>query len=180
MHQQDIWTNWLEYLNFEKWHLRRLTSKATTLEPQFVKSWELLAGLKPQPPVWRPSEDNPRQIVPIWESEADQPKQLPPDKAIREFIRATKKYKNTLSAIRFQNLRVEWVIAQAHILRLRWRSRNALCRVREERQPRNKRQLRNEQGIKDGATMTGLVPSHFTPSVLLVQQKVDLLSEECV
>lgn len=99
---QDIWSNWLEYLSFEKWHLEQLTTTTTALEPQFLASWKLLAEASQHPGLSK-----------LIAGETDQ---LAHNKANHDFIRATKPYKNALTAARFQKLRVDWLVKQAHIL----------------------------------------------------------------
>ena len=42
--QQDVWPNWLEYLNYEKWCLESFTATAESLEQQFLESWSRLSA----------------------------------------------------------------------------------------------------------------------------------------
>lgn len=106
--RQDNWTTWLEYLNFEEWHLEQLTARAVAEEPQFHKSWNLLS-------------ETSHRCGPEVGGLAIQPKtnktgRAASNKASLEFIKETIPYKNALTATRYQRLRVKWIIKEARLL----------------------------------------------------------------
>ena len=126
-HQQDKWTNWLEYLNYEKWCLELLTVTAESLERQFLESWKLLSAREPDSNIAssRPvvsSSTQPRRrpgaktVSPAKELEAAQAERDASNKTIRDFIRETKPYKRAQAAAYYQRHRVEWVIKEARLM----------------------------------------------------------------
>ena len=128
-HQQDVWTDWLEYLNFEKWCLESLTAAAESLNQQFLESWKLLSAgeldsniaLGSGRPVASASTQARRRpgagaVGPAKELEAAQAERDASNKTIRDFIRDTKPYKRAQAAAYYQRHRVEWVIREARLM----------------------------------------------------------------
>ena len=123
-HQQDMWTNWLEYLNYEKWWLELLTAIVESLEQQFLESWKLLSA--------RESDSSIASSGPVVSS-STQPRRRPgaktvrpakeleaaldaSNKTIRDFIRDTEPYHRAQAAAYYQRHRVEWVVKEAHVM----------------------------------------------------------------
>lgn len=127
-HQQDMWTNWLEYLNFEKWRLESLTATAESLEQRFLESWKLLSARESDSSIAsssRPVVSSftlPRRrpaaktVSPVKELEAAQAERDASNKRIRDFIRETNPYRRAQAAAYYQRHRVEWIIKEARLM----------------------------------------------------------------
>lgn len=107
--QQDAWTDWLEYLNFEKWYLERLTAIAESRNEKFLKSWDLLNAGEPDS-----------------------------DKT-RDFLRATKPYKRAVAAVYYQKHRVDWVIKEARAMETEISQKRATAKSNTKEDKRKRR-----------------------------------------
>ncbi|RMD41530.1 hypothetical protein DV735_g3627, partial [Chaetothyriales sp. CBS 134920] len=110
-HKQDVWTNWLEYLNFEKWCLEPLL--ATTAESLEQQSSRPVASSFTRPRR-RPRA---KTISPAKELEATQAElDASNNNPIHDFVRETKPHKREQAAAFYQMHRVEWVIREARLM----------------------------------------------------------------
>lgn len=128
-HQQDVWTDWLEYLNFEKWYLELLTAAAESLNQQFLKSWELLSVKESNNNITSGSGrsmtsaftqvqrlPSVKAVDHIKKLKAIQAERDASNSTIRDFIRDTKPYKRAQAAAYYQRHRVEWVVREARLM----------------------------------------------------------------
>jgi hypothetical protein len=96
-YEQDTWTNWLEYINFEQWWLERLTDvMESMMEEHHRQPWKRLLDARA-----------------CSEREADLETT---NKEIDDFIRDTERYRTAESAVYFQKLRVKWAVEEARLM----------------------------------------------------------------
>ncbi|PMB73540.1 hypothetical protein BM221_000963 [Beauveria bassiana] len=110
-HQQDAWTNWLEYLSFEKWILEHEIDTADSLESEFLSSWRLLAARDME--ILSRQHSNAMTGRPDRATKADQDAN---ETAIHNFVQQTKRYKETRAAVFYQRHRVKWAVREARLL----------------------------------------------------------------
>ncbi|KAI0975068.1 hypothetical protein F4678DRAFT_458185 [Xylaria arbuscula] len=157
-HQQDTWTNWLEYLNFEKWCLESLTTTAESLQQQFLESWKLLIAREPDGNMASsrpagPSSTQPRRrpgakaASPTKELEAAQAERDASNKAIRDFIREAKPYERALAAVFYQRHRVEWVIREARLMEteISQQRKTAKSKTKDDNAKESKKRRRDDE-----------------------------------
>ncbi|KAM3514872.1 hypothetical protein MY11210_001477 [Beauveria gryllotalpidicola] len=165
-HQQDAWTNWLEYLNFEKWFLEQWTATADSLESQFLNSWRLLAS-RDADITARQRHPNAKAGRPDRATKADQDVS---ETAIRNFIQQTERYKRARAAVYYQRHRVKWAVREARLLEseiAKEAKAAERCRLEKRSETRKRRRQENDQvnpesqlkKPKRGATGEGLTPS---------------------
>ncbi|KAM3437551.1 hypothetical protein MY4824_003724 [Beauveria thailandica] len=164
-HQQDAWTNWLEYLSFEKLTLEQWTAKADFWESQFLSSWRLLAARH-----WKiisRQHSNATAGRPDRATKADQDAN---ETAIHDFVKQTERYKEARAAAYYQRHRVKWAVREARLLeserakqakaaersRLEKRSETRKMQHQENDQVNLNSQLKKP---KRGATGEGVTPS---------------------
>ncbi|MCJ1448635.1 MAG: hypothetical protein MMC23_009152 [Stictis urceolatum] len=122
--QQDVWTDWLEYLNYEQMYLEMLTKKVQSLEQQYYESWKKLLDVTERnksawsssmatssmPNRQRPSAKSGNIDEQLQVAQADRDAS---NKTIRDFVRETRQYTSAQKAAHYQRHRVEWVIKEA-------------------------------------------------------------------
>jgi hypothetical protein len=134
---QTQWTDWLEYLGYEKWWLEELTALAEPLEDQYRQAWRRMlraprrssreARASCQTEVSSTSaalgfmnkkgQQRPARIVDMAkELEAARASLDATDKTLDNFIRETEPYLNAQTAVYYQRHRVEWVIKVASLM----------------------------------------------------------------
>lgn len=129
VHEQTVWTNWLEYLSYERWYLENLTATVESLERQYHQSWTKLlrameldskndasssaASDSTQSRQYRPSR---KAFNLAKELEAAQAARKASNKAISEFIRETKRFTRAQTAAYYQRHRVDWVVKEARLM----------------------------------------------------------------
>lgn len=129
LHQQTLWTNWLEYLSYEQWCLEMLTATVESLEQQYHQSWtRLLRAMElnsnnaasssaasgfTQTRKCRPGVG---AVNLAKELEAAQAARDVSNKTIYEFIRETKPYTHVQTAAYYQRHRVDWVVKEARLI----------------------------------------------------------------
>ncbi|KAF2241358.1 hypothetical protein BU26DRAFT_440732, partial [Trematosphaeria pertusa] len=135
-HQQDVWTNWLEYLNFEKWCLEPLTATAESLEQQFLESWKLLSARDP--------DSNIASSRPLEVAQAERDAS---NKTIRDFIRETKPYKCAQAAAFYQRHRVEWVIREARLMEAKMSQQRKMAKsnTKDDNTKESKKRRRDDE-----------------------------------
>lgn len=128
-HQQTQWTDWLEYLSYEKWWLEKLTARAEHLGDQYRHAWrKMLRALRfssrqarasfqtdvSSSFMYKKAPQRPAQSADMAkELEAARANLDATDKTLDNFIRETKPYLNAQTAVYYQRHRVEWVIKVA-------------------------------------------------------------------
>lgn len=129
IHQQTVWTNWLEYLSYEQWCLEMLTATVESLEQQYHQSWRrLLRTMEPNSnnAVSSSAASNSTQtrqrrpgakIVNLAkELETAQAARDASNKIIYDFIGETKPYTHAQTAACYQRHRVDWAIKEARLM----------------------------------------------------------------
>ncbi|TQV93076.1 hypothetical protein V2A60_003612 [Cordyceps javanica] len=110
-HKQDVWTNWLEYLDFEKWCLEPLLAAiAESLEQQSSRP---VASSFTRPR----GRTRAKTVSPAKELEATQAElDASNNSSIHDFVRETKPHEREQAAAFYQMHRVEWVIREARLM----------------------------------------------------------------
>ncbi|KAM3488338.1 hypothetical protein MY3957_008367 [Beauveria namnaoensis] len=164
-HQQDAWTNWLEYLSFEKWFLEQRIAQADSWESQFLSSWRLLAARDFE--ILSRKHSSATAGRPDRATKADQDAN---ETAIHNFLQQTKRYKETRAAVFYQRHRVKWAVREARLLeseiakQAKAAERSRLEKRSETRKRRHEQndQVNSETQLekpKRGATGEGITPS---------------------
>ena len=136
LRQQTDWTNWLEYLNYEKWWLEKLIAVAEPLEEQYHQALKRLLESPWCPSkkaigsnninaanssaVSRPMQTRQRRPAKnadlVKELEAAQAALDAANKTIDDFVRETAPYRRAQTAAYHQKHRVEWAVEEAHLM----------------------------------------------------------------
>ncbi|KAM3563291.1 hypothetical protein MY1884_001336 [Beauveria asiatica] len=164
-HQQDAWTNWLEYLSFEKWILEHSTATADSLDSAFLSSWRLLAARDVE--IIERQHSNAMAGRPDRATKAEQDAN---ETAIHDFIQQTKLYKETRAAVYYQRHRVKWAVREARLLESEIAKQAKAAersRLEKRSETRNRRDEENDQvnsnsqlkKPKRGSRGEGLTPS---------------------
>ena len=127
--QQSAWTNWLEYLNYEQWHLERLNAAVESRALRYDQSWKRLltatewdSNHAPKSSVTSGSLPT-RQGCPGAETDnrgkelrAAQADRDALKKMVDDFVRETTPYTHFQRAACYQRHRVEWIVREAHLM----------------------------------------------------------------
>ena len=133
--RQNAWTDWLEYLSYEREWYEVLTADAESLEERYHQAWKsLLEG--PSCHLGRAtvgSKTNatsnskasgssqarrfrPRNVDQVQELDAAWATLEATQKAIENFVRETSSYRRAQTATYYQRHRVNWVVEQARLM----------------------------------------------------------------
>ena len=127
--KQTVWTNWLEYLSFEKSLLEMLTATAESLEQEYRQSRRRLRmAMQPNSnnatsssaasgsTQTRQPGTGAKAVNLAMKLEAAQADRDASQKTICDFIRETELYTYAQTAAYYQRHRVEWVIKEARFM----------------------------------------------------------------
>ena len=112
-HQQTVWSNWLEYLSYEKRCLETLTAIAVSLEQQYHQSWKRLLRAM-QPDCYNAASSSAASDSTHTRQRTSDAQAI--NRTIYDFIRETKTHTNAQRAVYYQRHRVEWVVKEARLM----------------------------------------------------------------
>lgn len=127
--QQDAWTDWLEYLNYEQWFLERLIAIAKSLKLEYHQSQKKLvratrlnsnnasSSLVASDFTHTGQRPGAKTVSLTKELKAAQADRDASNKTISDFVKETKRYKRAHSAAYYQRHRVEWAVKEARLLK---------------------------------------------------------------
>ncbi|KAL8750778.1 MAG: hypothetical protein Q9199_006849 [Rusavskia elegans] len=139
--QQTIWTNWLEYLNYEQWWSETLTAVAESLvEEQYHQPWKRLLKAPRCPSKEARGSNSTKAVSSLTASRSIQTRPGPKavelakrlekrleaaeadlnatNKTIDDFIQETALYRRAETAAYFQKLRVKWAVEEARLMEI--------------------------------------------------------------
>ncbi|KID94259.1 protein kinase, partial [Metarhizium majus ARSEF 297] len=159
--QQTQWTNWLEYLNYEKWCLEMLTALAEPLEDQYREAWrrmltaprgssrEAKGCSSSASRFMQKAGRRPADIVNMAkELEATHASLVATNKTLDDFIRETEPYLHAQTAVYYQRHRVEWIIKEASLIELEMSQQNKMVKTKACANTReNKKRQRDDDKI---------------------------------
>ncbi|KAL7967283.1 hypothetical protein HDV63DRAFT_406915 [Trichoderma sp. SZMC 28014] len=110
--QQDPRTTWVEYLGYTYWRLDRHAAAMRAAEPRYRRAWDELQRFN------TPSPLIPSTATGAFDEELDAVRaQLETTRQqLHKFIKDTKSYRRWETAVRCQELRVQWVLEQLSLI----------------------------------------------------------------
>ncbi|CAJ2508712.1 Uu.00g137380.m01.CDS01 [Anthostomella pinea] len=105
--QQDVWTTWVEYLNYIYWWQDHYTAAMKRSRPQYHKVWDELRRFNASP-----SSTVSTTTRTLKELDATRAELQATRQQIRNFIGGTKAFQRQEIAVRRQEQRAKWVLEQ--------------------------------------------------------------------
>ncbi|KAL7785996.1 hypothetical protein V8C43DRAFT_324834 [Trichoderma afarasin] len=131
--QQDAWTTWVEYLNFEYFETDRLAALLMTLEEDYVDAWDkfLVADLSRYEDLGRPlaePEDNFGAL----------------QQRIDTFIRDTDLYRSKERFFRHQRVLTRWILEQLSLIEAEIEQQSTAKDCNQSKSPAGKKRKQTE------------------------------------
>lgn len=110
--QQDMWTTWVEYLNYVYWWRDHHSAAMKSAEPQYRRAWDELQRFDAAPsPTTSATTVSLDEKLGATRAELQETRQQ-----IRKFLRGTRAFRREETAFRRQEQRAQWVLDQLHLV----------------------------------------------------------------